>query len=406
MKIRAATGFLDPGWPINHRSIESIADCLKAARQALVRMGYEVQTLRLATPPPSEMERPVPPEERKEFARQLEAECFVHGIDYSAIGPVLPGEDAGYKTIPEIIGGTERVFTSALIADPEGGLSLSAIASLGEVIQRVSTLTRDGFANLRFAVLANVAPGSPFFPAAYHSGLAPAMALATESADLAVEIFQTASSLSLARNRLVRRIEGNAAVLARVTEPIAGQHEVKFLGIDFSLAPFPEEGRSIGVAMEALGLPGVGLPGSLTTAAFLADCVDKAQFPRAGFCGLFLPVLEDSALARSAAAERLSVGDLLLLAAVCGAGLDTVPLPGDTAPAALSALLMDLGALALRHNKPLTARLMPIPDKGAGEEIEFDFDYFTPTRVMRLSGAPLSGLLAGSENIDIGAIPH
>jgi uncharacterized protein (UPF0210 family) len=406
MRIRAATGFMDPGWPINHKSIESIAACLKAARQALVRMGYEVQTLRLATPPPAEMERPVPPEERREFARQLEAECFVHGIDYSAVGPVLPGDEAGYKVVSEIIGGTESVFTSALIADPEGGLSLSAIGAMGEVIQRVSTLSRDGFANLRFAALANVAPGSPFFPAAYHSGVAPALALATESADLAVEIFQSANSLSLARNRLVRRIEGNAAVLTRVIEPIAAQHEVRLLGIDFSLAPFPQELRSIGVAMESLGLPAVGLPGSLTAAAFLADCVDKAEFPRTGFCGLILPVLEDSALARSAAGEHLSVQDLLLLAAVCGAGLDTIPLPGDTPAAAMSTLLMDLGALALRHNKPLTARLMPIPEKAAGDEIEFDFDYFTSTRVMRLSEGAVGGLLAGSEDVQLGPIAH
>lgn len=406
MKIRAATGFLDPGWPINHRSIESIAGCLKAIREALERMGYEVQTLRIATPPLAELEHPVPPEERKEFARLLEAECFVHGIDYSALGPVLPGDEAGYKAVSEIIAGTERVFASALIAEPERGLSLSATSAVGELIQRVSTLSPDGFGNLRLAALANVAPGSPFFPAAYHSGGAPAMALATESADLAVEIFQSATSLNLARNRLVRRIEGNAAVLARVTEPIASQHEVRFLGLDFSLAPYPEELRSAGVAMEALGLPGIGLPGSLTAAAFMADCVDKAQFPRTGFCGLFLPVLEDAGLARSAAEKQLSVADLLLMSAVCGAGLDTVPLPGDTPAPAISATLMDLGALALRHDKPLTARLMPIPGKAAGDRIEFDFEYFTSTRVMWLPQMSAEGLLAGSEDVDLGPILH
>lgn len=232
------------------------------------------------------------------------------------------------------------------------------------------------------------------------------MALATESADLAVEIFQSATSLNLARNRLVRRIEGNAAVLARVTEPIASQHEVRFLGLDFSLAPYPEELRSAGVAMEALGLPGIGLPGSLTAAAFMADCVDKAQFPRTGFCGLFLPVLEDAGLARSAAEKQLSVADLLLMSAVCGAGLDTVPLPGNTPAPAISATLMDLGALALRHDKPLTARLMPIPGKAAGDRIEFDFEYFTSTRVMWLPEMSAEGLLAGSEDVDLGPILH
>lgn len=404
MKIRAVTGFVDPGWPVDAKRIESISACLRASKEALVRMGYEVQTLRIATPPPAEMERPVPADDGREFGRQLEAECFVHGIDYCAIGPVLPGDESGREVIPKILGGTENVFTSAILADPETGLSLTAAKGISEVIKRISTLTPDGFSNLRFAALANIPPGSPFFPAAYHAGGPPALALATESADLAVEILSGATSLNLARNRLVRRIEGNAAVLTRVIEPIANQHELRLLGIDFSLAPYPEQLRSVGVALEALGPPEIGLPGSLTAVAFLADCLDRADFPRTGFCGVFLPVLEDTALAESASEKRLSVQDLLLYAGVCGAGLDTVPLPGDTPIAALAALLMDLGALSLRHDKPLTARLMPIPDKEAGDEVNFDFPYFAPSRVMELPGARLEGLLGGSEDVLIGPI--
>jgi uncharacterized protein (UPF0210 family) len=404
MKIRAVTGFVDPGWPVEAKRIESIGACLKAVKEALVRMGYEVQTLRVATPPPAEMERPVPSDRRRELARQLEAECFVHGIDYCAVGPVLPGDEAGFEVIPKMIGGTENVFTSAILSDPETGLSLSAAKAISEVIQRISTLAPDGFSNLRFAALANVPPGSPFFPAAYHSGGAPALALATESADLAVEILTGANSLNLARSRLVRRIEGNAAVLTRVVEPIANQHELRLLGIDFSLAPYPEQLRSVGVALEGLGLPAIGLPGSLTAVAFLTDSLDKAEFPRTGFCGLFLPVLEDTALAQGASEGRLTVQDLLLYAGVCGAGLDTVPLPGDTPTASLAALLMDLGALSLRQDKPLTARLMPIPEKGAGDEVNFDFPYFAPSRVMQMPNARLEGLLGGSEDVHIGPI--
>ena len=68
------------------------------------------------------------------------------------------------------------------------------------------------------------------------------------------------------------------------------------------------------------------------------------------------------------------------------------------------ALLIDLGALALRHDKPLTARLMPIPGKAAGDEVHFDFPYFADTRVMAVKAQPLSGLLAGSNVLQIG--PH
>jgi uncharacterized protein (UPF0210 family) len=146
--------------------------------------------------------------------------------------------------------------------------------------------------------------------------------------------------------------------------------------------------------MERMGVPKAGLHGSLAAAAILTEIVERARFPRAGFSGLFLPVLEDAVLARRAAEATLTVKDLLLYSAVCGTGLDTVPLPGDTTANQIAALLLDLSALALRLDKPLTARLMPIPGKKAGDITNFNFDYFSNSRIMALEaqalGPPLS----------------
>ncbi|NIN51416.1 MAG: DUF711 family protein, partial [Gemmatimonadales bacterium] len=75
--------------------------------------------------------------------------------------------------------------------------------------------------------LANVAPGSPFFPAAYHQGNVPAVALATESADLVTDSLREVSALVTVRRRLVSMIEGHAAALTRLTQPVALQHEVQ-----------------------------------------------------------------------------------------------------------------------------------------------------------------------------------
>ncbi|MGA9533467.1 MAG: DUF711 family protein, partial [Anaerolineales bacterium] len=166
--------------------------------------------------------------------------------------------------------------------------------------------------------------------------------------------------------------------------------------------PYPDHLRSLGTAFESLGVPAVGRHGSVAAAGFLADCLDRAEFKRTGFCGLFLPVLEDEVLASRAAEGQLSVTDLLLYSTMCGTGLDTVPLPGDTSADLITPLLLDLGAIALRHNKPLTARLMPIPDKVAGDEVHFEFPYFADSRVMALESIPLTGLFAGSGMLDIG----
>jgi uncharacterized protein (UPF0210 family) len=82
---------------------------------------------------------------------------------------------------------------------------------------------------------------------------------------------------------------------------------------------------------------------------------------------------------------------------VCGTGLDTLPLPGDASPAQLSAVLLDLACLSLRLAKPLTARLMPIPGRKAGDPTNFDFEYFANSRVMPLKALPLEGFFGGHE---------
>jgi hypothetical protein len=97
-----------------------------------------------------------------------------------------------------------------------------------------------------------------------------------------------------------------------------------------------------------MGIPRVGLHGSLAAAAILAKAIDRANFPHAGFSGFMQPVLEDSVLAKRASDGTLKVKDLLLYSAVCGTGLDTLPLPGDTSAEQIAALLLDLSALALR----------------------------------------------------------
>lgn len=402
MNIRAITGFLDPGWPLEPKRIEALAACLASLREGLTAAGYQIQTTRLATPPPAEFESPVPVHERPVLARELEAECFVHGIDYANLGPVLPDDLDGYAMVPEVLAAAENVFCSGLYADPEVGLSLTAARACAEAILGNSTVSPDGFANLRFAGLANVPAGSPFFPAAYHRTGPPAVAIATEAADLAVDSLREVNSLQTARRRLVSMVEAHAAALEQTVAPIATEHNVRWLGIDFSLAPFPEPGRSIGTALELLGVSVAGQHGSTAAAAFLTDCLDQAQFQRTGFCGLFLPVLEDSILAERIASGELGLADLLLLSTVCGAGLDTIPLPGDVKLEALTGLLLDLGALALRHNKPLTARLMPIPRKVAGDQIHFDFPYFADSRVMELSSDRLDGLLSSTGTLDLG----
>jgi uncharacterized protein (UPF0210 family) len=398
MKIRSITCFIDPGWPPDERLLRRCADFIAAAKPAFTSLGYEVQTARLATVPFPQLFPRLEPTELIPLVVQFEQTASVMGFEYLSLGPASPDDMDNYATIPALIDATQNVFLTGLMTTSGGGVSLPAVRRCAELIRQIAPLSPDGFANLRFAALANVPPGTPFFPAAFHEPAGLSFALALESADLAVSAVSTSDSLAQARQALVQSVEQHAARLAECSQALASQHSFAFGGLDFTLAPFPSEELSFGTAMQRLGVPAVGLHGSLAAAAFLIDSLDRSVYPRAGFNGLFLPVLEDHTLARCAAQGSLSVKDLLLFSAVCGTGLDTIPLPGDTTVEQLYAVLLDLAALSQRLDKPLAARLMPVPGKQAGEPTGFDFAYFANSCIMSLDAQPLTGLLASQES--------
>lgn len=398
MQIRSITAFIHPRWPISEIVMQKTGIFIRHAREAFESAGYPVQTLRLATPPFPDF---LDTNDLPAFTARLEMLAHSEGFDYISLGPAQPDKPESYTAIPDMLKKSSIAFFSGHLTTPGGIVSLPAVRSCAEVIHSTARLEKDGFANLRFAALANVPPWAPFFPAAYHQGKEPAFALAVEAADLAVEAFSHADSLDDARKRLIESIESHASRLEAQGEYLAAIYPINFKGIDFTLAPFPKPDRSLGHALETLGLPALGLSGSLAAAAFLTNTLDRASFKRTGFNGLMLPLLEDSTLAQRGAEGVLSITDLLLFSAVCGTGLDTVPLPGDTTVDQLQAVLLDLAALSSRLKKPLTGRLMPIPGLKAGDETKFNFDYFANSRVLSLPAEPLTGLLAGSEDVDI-----
>jgi uncharacterized protein len=67
---------------------------------------------------------------------------------------------------------------------------------------------------------------------------------------------------------------------------------------------------------------------------------------------------------------------------------------------------LDLAALALRLDKPLTARLMPVPGKKAGDPTGFTFEFFANSRVMALRAEPLKDPLAGEETFSLKPREH
>lgn len=400
MKIRAITSFFDPA-NATPSTLNNLAACSNKIADSLQSEGIVVQSQRIATTPfPHWLSHNGKKESHHQIANLVkETRCL--GWQYTSLGPALPENLDDYQDIPSMLRLDDTLFAGGVIS-ADTSLYPPAILASASVIVANAASSGDGFTNLRFAALANVKPYAPFFPAAYaRPGEKPAIALAIECADEAVRAFTNAGYLSAALDTFIATLESNAHIIRRTCTAACSQYDIDFKGLDFSPAPYPQEWCSLGKAMELLGVPALGNSGSLAIASLLASALDKGDWQRTGFNGLMLAVLEDSTLAQRAAESQLTLKDLLLYSAVCGTGLDTIPLPGDATPSQVSSVLMDLGALAIRLNKPLTGRLMPIPGKKAGDETCYEFEFFANSRVMALEGESLGAPFTEAPRIEI-----
>lgn len=396
MNVRSITLF-SPQRPPAPDALAPLGAHSRAAREALEGDGLTVQTTRLALPPWPTWNGDDPPHRAM---RRLEAALDEVGFDYLSCGPVPLESDSRERRIAEVerlLAESRRLFFAVEIARVGWGVDVAGARQTAELIRAAATLETDGFANLRLAALCNVAAGSPFFPAAFANPEfeQPALALALESADLAVSAFAGATSLDDARVRLQATLEREGARLEALMAPLCRERGMVFLGLDFSLAPFPSPERSVAGAIESLGAAPFGATGTLAAAVATTQALREAKYPHCGFSGLMLPVLEDGVLAARAGTGSVDLSSLLLYSAVCGTGLDTIPLSGDVSVEALHALLLDVAALSIALDKPLTARLMPVPGARAGEPTRFDFPYFAPGTILDLTEPRGGAILHG-----------
>ena len=92
MKIRSITVGLDPGFPLDTARIARAGRFVMRAKQACEEIGLEVQTTRLATPPFPRFLSGQSHSAVIRSAKELEARCLSHGLDYCALGPVDPSD--------------------------------------------------------------------------------------------------------------------------------------------------------------------------------------------------------------------------------------------------------------------------------------------------------------------------
>jgi uncharacterized protein (UPF0210 family) len=169
-----------------------------------------------------------------------------------------------------------------------------------------------------------------------------------------------------------------------VAQQVSIEHQVRFRGIDASLAPSLKEDESIALAYEKLLHGKFGDPGTLAVSAVITGVLKNLSVKTCGYSGLMLPVCEDFGLAQRASEGTFNLTNLLLYSAVCGCGLDVVPIPGDISVETIEGILLEVATLAVTLNKPLSARLLPAPGRKAGEMTAFDSPYLVNCAVFQV----------------------
>ena len=81
--------------------------------------------------------------------------------------------------------------------------------------------------------------------------------------------------------------------------------------------------------------------------------------------------MEDSMLAEAVGEGSLCLEKLEAMTCVCSVGLDMVAIPGSVDADTISAIIADEMALGMINAKTTAARIIPVPGKEAGEEVNF-----------------------------------
>lgn len=322
------------------------------------------------------------------FAKALDRAAKEIGIDF--IGGFSALVDKGFtkgdinliKSIPKALSETERVCSSVNVGSTKSGINLDAIKMMGKTIKELANLSKnaDGLAAAKFVVFTNAVPDNPFMAGAFHG---------VENADLVLNV--GISGPGVVRHVLSQidkkaKIEEITEAIKKVSFKITrmgelvGKEVAEKLGVDFgiidlSLAPTPAIGDSVGNVLEEFGLESVGAYGTTFALAILNDAVKKGGAMAAtrvgGLTGAFIPVSEDQAMIEATSKGYLTLEKLEAMTCVCSVGLDMIAIPGDTTEAVISGIIADEMAIGMVNNKTTAVRIIPVPNKKAGDRAVF-----------------------------------
>ena len=337
---------------------------VKQAKSFFEEKGYEVQTIRIS----------INQQQDELKIKELINICKTENLSYLSIGQIDPFSPIADK-IPEVLSQSEILNCSINLLFGKDHLEFTA-----KLIVEISHL--NPYINFQFAGSANIPPNTPFFPAGYHEDTRPSFSIGTQAVQEAIDATYNCESLDDAKIKLLNIYNEVFIKIEKIALQLEKQIGIEYAGIDTSTASLGEE--STAYIIENISKVPFGKEGTKEGCQTVTSVLKLITVKKAGYCGLMLPLLEDSGLGKRNNEGLFTIDDLLDYSSVCGTGLDTVPIAGNVTISQVSKILQKVVSLSQKLNKPLSARLFPVPGKVAGEMTEFDSPYLFNTKVMRI----------------------
>jgi uncharacterized protein (UPF0210 family) len=380
-KVRAITAFVTLEHASYARQIAATLAVLREAQRDFESQGYTVESVRITTQPLAELVRGQTDTQALAYLKELDdlaaRENFLPNI-----GPAMlrDGDDPHtMQLLAQALSTLSQLNASAIIA-ADDGIHWKVIGEAARLVRYVADHSPHSQGTFNFAATAMLAPYGPFYPGAYHLGGGEHLAIGFEGANVVQEVFaRTRGDFDAAVAELTRQLTVHARVAETIGTRVAAAHGWTFMGVDPTPAPLADV--SIGAAIEAFTGAKFGSSGTMTAALVITTAVKAVPVKQIGYAGLMVPVMEDKLLARRWAEGTYDTDALLAYSAVCGTGVDTVPLPGDISGTQLMHIYGDVAALAFKWHKPLAARLQPVAGRKAGEETDFRDPYLFNTTI-------------------------
>lgn len=375
------------GGRIYERITRRAEKLVAVGEELAARYGIPIINKRVSVTPLAIVADGCSPDEFIHLAGRLEAAAEAVGVNFIGGFSALVEKGSTFgdahlmAAIPQALAATEKVCASVNVASTKAGINMDAVAAMGRVIHDTARLTagEDGRGATRIVVFCNAPEDNPFMAGSFHGVGEPECVINVGVSGPGVIHSVVRDHPDADFGTLAAVIKNTAFKITRAGELIAREAarelDVPFGIVDLSLAPTPAVGDSVARVLEAMGLERVGAPGSTAALALLNDAVKKGGAMASGYVGglsgAFIPVSEDTAMAEAAGAGAISLEKLEAMTCVCSVGLDMIAVPGDTSPATLAALIADEAAIGMINNKTTAVRVIPVPGKGVGDQVNF-----------------------------------